>query len=697
MNTYTAPLASFLIGLTIIVASLGPMWISDESATPTSSVPRSSDQSHLPPLADIILFTEDNAISPPDGCDAVSIFDLKSAKPFHLGKQFSSPGRMAFVSDLSLVIANRTNGIYATGPLTAPLHSVYALHRTTGGGDGWEATWLSSVPWTTPVGGTAITPDGQYLLIATQESSDRAKPCVGGQFFGVSKFALSEIDWIGKRLGPERGRLELPVPVAEIIMASSGTVAHLVLVPMTEPSRDDLASSNRVVSIDVQNMERLGRDVVIKPIGRYPIDCVTRGGFRHHPLRVTHATLSTDEKLLITNRWIVGELNVVDLVARIAWQVSTPGITMTGGVAFNKGWVNPELLAVHGVTSIGTYRWREGGELELVARAPVESPVNLRYDPAASAIPSYAGPQASIAWSGDGSHLIAGASIRGPFDFRSWRVSESGARLTEHLAFEACADRGDNFPNDIATFNGLLPSPTVTLVPATTTPTPTITPSQTPTRDPAPIFLPLLLRETCLPEQRRVDAVLVLDASLSMLEVTAPGSSRTKLDAAREAAQAFLSALRLGQGDQAAVVVFNAQATLLSGLTADRAALDAALGSMAAAPQTCIVCGVDSGASELASARHDPDNAPVLILLTDGRSNPQPVSAAVTRASAAKAGGIRIFTIGLGSDLDASALRDIASEPAAYWHAPSAAELAGIYRAIAVDIPCPGAAFWAGR
>ena len=209
--------------------------------------------------------------------------------------------------------------------------------------------------------------------------------------------------------------------------------------------------------------------------------------------------------------------------------------------------------------------------------------------------------------------------------------------------------------------------------------------------------MPLLLRETCSPEQRRVDVVLVLDASQSMLEPAAPGSPQTKLEAARDAARAFLDALRLDQGDQAAIVSFNSRAILLTGLTADRPALNAALAAITSSPLTCIVCGVDAGARELAGPRRLPGNAPVLILLTDGRSNPQPAGEAVERAAQAKSAGIRLYTIGLGADLDEAALREMASGDEAYFHAPSGAALAGIYREIAVDIPCPYSAFWGGR
>jgi Mg-chelatase subunit ChlD len=233
-------------------------------------------------------------------------------------------------------------------------------------------------------------------------------------------------------------------------------------------------------------------------------------------------------------------------------------------------------------------------------------------------------------------------------------------------------------------------SPTPT---RTATPTPTATPTATPT--PGPVYLPLLLREKCVPEVRRVDIVLAIDASSSMTERTAAGG--TKLDAAIAAARAFLGALRFDRGDQAAIVAFNAEATLLAPLTDDRAALDAALAGIQTAQQTCLVCAVDASAAELASPRHVAAHLPTLILLTDGRSNPQPVSAAVARAGAAKAAGVVIYTIGLGAEVEAEALAAIASRPEGYYPAPDAGALSGIYAQIAVALPCPAGVFWGGR
>jgi len=116
-----------------------------------------------------------------------------------------------------------------------------------------------------------------------------------------------------------------------------------------------------------------------------------------------------------------------------------------------------------------------------------------------------------------------------------------------------------------------------------------------------------------------------------------------------------------------------------------------------AARETCLVRGVEAADAELASGRHVPEHAATMIVLTDGRSNPRPVSEAVERAALAKARGVAVFTIGLGEDLDAEALMAMASRPEFAHRAPDAEDLAAIYRAIAVAIPCPAGGFWGGR
>lgn len=261
-------------------------------------------------------------------------------------------------------------------------------------------------------------------------------------------------------------------------------------------------------------------------------------------------------------------------------------------------------------------------------------------------------------------------------------------------------------PGRPVTVSGLCITPTAEptaspTAPPTQTPSATPIPSATPTpsaistAQPRPLYLPLALHERCIPEIRRVDVVLVIDASTSMDEA-APGGG-AKLAAAVQAARSFLGQLQLERGDQAAILAFNADAHLLAPLSGDRSALEAALGDIQTAQQTCLVCAVDAAWAELASPRHAPDHAAVLVLLTDGRSNPRPVEEAVARAAAAKAAGVTIFTIGLGAEVEGEALAAMASAPEGYYHAPAADALAGIYAQIAVALPCPPAAFWGRR
>jgi RNA polymerase sigma factor (sigma-70 family) len=126
-------------------------------------------------------------------------------------------------------------------------------------------------------------------------------------------------------------------------------------------------------------------------------------------------------------------------------------------------------------------------------------------------------------------------------------------------------------------------------------------------------------------------------------------------------------------------------------------ALLAALDQITVAPQTRIQLGVRAAEDALTGPRHHPGIARAIIVLTDGRANPDSPELAVDAAAQAKAAGITVFTVGLGAELDFLALQRMASKPEYFYEAPDAGQLEGIYREIAVTIPCPPEAFWGRR
>jgi Mg-chelatase subunit ChlD len=196
----------------------------------------------------------------------------------------------------------------------------------------------------------------------------------------------------------------------------------------------------------------------------------------------------------------------------------------------------------------------------------------------------------------------------------------------------------------------------------------------------------MLINKHCITERLRVDVALVIDSSSSMRLLTSQG--RAKLEAALEAVERFLWLLDLPH-DRAAVVEFNESARVLQPLTGDGSSLVSALGEIEIKRGTRLHLGLASANALLPSGSDDVRRAPVLILLTDGKSDPDPVSLALVEADKIKARGIALFTIGLGDDVDEGALRNIASHPGYYYQTPDAEDLDEVYRQVARDLPCP--------
>jgi hypothetical protein len=618
---------------------------------------------------DMVAVTEDRAAHV-DGCDAISVFDLETGEALYRGPtSLGDPSRIVANPDMSLLVASAGiggGGLYVT--------------RHDAASDDW-----TSIPWLPgPVSmltGLALLGDGDTLIAG----GNGTPPIVDGPPFFVSSFRLAEATADG--LGSPHARFDVTDYVAEIVPSLDGQSVHVI-------TRDAL-----VETLSAATLQRQAAPIQLAPFG------VGRDGPLEPPgpdvMRYLHrvaATLSLDGRFLYTNRWDVPEVNVADVIDRQAWTVSS-GNEHNGGIAVNHGWINRGLLAIHALDSVVVYRIDSARQITELSRLPVAPPLVFG---------DSSGPRPSIAWSTAGDRLIAATTHRGP-EFVVITVQDGGLRLDVERYLEACPDRDPNtgqwypsdWPNDVLTLNGMV---TPTLSPPSTTPppsatpsptltlTPTATPTSTPTQPPRPVYLPILLHEPPCPEHfQAVDVILALDASTTMLENA--GGGQSKLAAARAAARILLGELYPGQ-DQAAIVIFSDDASVLQPLTADITALDAALDGITVHEHTRIDRGIEEAARELAGARHRPANRPIIVLLTDGRANPVPAEVAEQRAAEAKATGITVFAVGLGADIDRDFLRRIASSPDHYYEAPDATALAEVYHRIAARLPCPAGAWW---
>ena len=119
-----------------------------------------------------------------------------------------------------------------------------------------------------------------------------------------------------------------------------------------------------------------------------------------------------------------------------------------------------------------------------------------------------------------------------------------------------------------------------------------------------------------------------------------------------------------------------------------RAALHQALDSLSTGVGTRIDLGLGEGLTAVAGVDARSGADPVLVLLTDGRPDGGTHQQVLTMAELARDLGVVVYTIGLGGDVDAELLKEVAGQHDRYFPAPTAADLARIYSAVAKRIPC---------
>lgn len=140
-----------------------------------------------------------------------------------------------------------------------------------------------------------------------------------------------------------------------------------------------------------------------------------------------------------------------------------------------------------------------------------------------------------------------------------------------------------------------------------------------------------------------VDIVLCIDVSGSML---AQDFTPNRLEAAKEVAANFVDSRKT---DRIGVVIFSGESFTLCPLTTDKAVLKAQIYNIQSGlleDGTAIGSGLATGADRLRSST---SKSKVVILLTDGENNGGQIPP-VTAKEIAKKLGIRVYTIGVGTE-----------------------------------------------
>ncbi len=198
----------------------------------------------------------------------------------------------------------------------------------------------------------------------------------------------------------------------------------------------------------------------------------------------------------------------------------------------------------------------------------------------------------------------------------------------------------------------------------------------TPTPSPALVYLPMLPLERCQAKARPLDVALVIDTSGSM--------SGPKIQAARQAARAFVHELRL-PFDRAALISFGDWARLRVPLTGERSRLEAGIDGLHSGGGTPMGAALGVARAELFGTQRDTGRMPVVLLLSDGM--PRDESLALREAEGLRQAGATVFSIGLGMDVNADFMRRMAS-PGHYHFAPTPEDLARVFEEIATVVVC---------
>lgn len=203
-----------------------------------------------------------------------------------------------------------------------------------------------------------------------------------------------------------------------------------------------------------------------------------------------------------------------------------------------------------------------------------------------------------------------------------------------------------------------------------------------------PVEIRLRIKPSCPGETfRDADIVLVIDQSRSMADAAGGAGTQTKEAAAKAAAKAFVDTSLSTGRTRIALVTFAGSASLGIGLSSDGVAIKRAVDAFPLLSGTNISSGIDMAFNDVLTPNARAGALKVVVVMSDGAPNapaPNPDTAAVRSANAARLGGAQLFAIGLGSDRDDDLLKKVAGSASNYYPSPTGSDLEQVYRSIAL-------------
>lgn len=448
--------AKFCVLAVIGSAALGL----DYSSRPVFSSTEPAQLSQNARVKDLVFVTEDLASIKSPGCDGITVFNTNQEEPVHRGDWHPSPSRLAATSDFETIIGINSNSCLS-GDSVKNCRFLYILRQEKPGDyTHWTSEYVGGAGFIY-LGGIAIVPNDDKLLVAVGSITDNSYHPVNPPY-KIAMYSLAEIK--DGKVGEEKASFQFGDSIpAEILVTRDGTKAHV------------LTDDNDVFTLDLDTMTQTALPIKL-----------SGGPFssKRHPTEI-HATLSTDENLLITNNWQnPAGMIVADLNSRTALTIGISNIdghTGVAGLAINHGSYNSDMIAINLLDRVVTGRLdRHTWKFDELDR--VEIPLPRADDPIfnyGQQMSNYftddgrgAGPVGSIAWSGDGSKLIAAMNdINASAEFRLFGVDFSG-KINHLYDWTACPQpppiietycnfppcRLPNIPNDILTPNGFVPT-----------------------------------------------------------------------------------------------------------------------------------------------------------------------------------------------------------------------------------------------